>query len=38
MLSKAKIILGRAWAYALRKSEFLRYVIRGEDEEAEKEA
>ena len=30
MLNKAKTIVGRAWAYALRKSEFLRFVFRAD--------
>ena len=31
MLNKVKAIAGRAWAYALRKSEFLRFVFHGDD-------
>ena len=30
MLNKVKTIAGRAWAYALGKSEFLRFVFRGD--------
>ena len=29
MLNKVKTIAERAWTYALRKSEFLRFVFRG---------
>ena len=37
MLNKVKIITGRAWAYALRKSEFLRFVFRGDSGAAARE-
>ena len=30
MLNKVKAIAGRAWAYALRKSEFLRFIFHGD--------
>ena len=37
MLNKVKIITERAWAYALRKSEFLRFVFRGDSGVATRE-
>ena len=37
MLNKVKTIAGRAWTYALRKSEFLRFVFRGDSGVATRE-
>ena len=37
MLNKVKIIAERAWAYALRKSDFLRFVFRGDSGAAARE-
>ena len=37
MLNKVKTIAERAWTYALRKSEFLRFVFRGDSSAAVRE-
>ena len=37
MLNKVKTIAERAWTYALRKSEFLRFVFRGDSGSATQE-